>query len=270
MKKIHLILLCCGLAVLNSCKEVLTEEQYIIEDDKIWKEYDNKMDEIYKYQSKHPEKRDSLNSVKKHISDQADIKNMETAIKYARTQNGLARLFILRTDMPKEKLQSIYNKLPTKVKESKNGKTLSLYLEANQIKVGDKILDFKSFDTNGNEFELSKIKNKKILLLYGGLKCIREFGRKELLKLYQKTGKDNLEIVVYQPSDNLSQLKKSWPKYQSNFTLISDFKGQRSPIKVIYAAQTLPTVFLFDKKGILKIKRDGFSDEFMKYVTDLD
>lgn len=179
-KKFYLILLSC-FAILNSCKEVLTEEQYIIEDDKIWKEYDNKMDEIYKYQSKHPEKRDSLNSVKKHISDQADIKNMETAIKYARTQNGLARLFILRTDMPKEKLQSIYNKLPIKVKKSKNGKTLSLYLEANQIKVGDKISDFKSYDTDGNEFQFSKIKNKKILLLYGGLKCIEEFGRKELL-----------------------------------------------------------------------------------------
>lgn len=262
-KKIYLIILCCSFTIFNSCKDILTEKQYIIEDDKIWEEYDNKMDKVYDYQSKHPEKKDSLNSVKKYISDSADLKNIETAIKYAATQNGLERLFMLRTDIPKEKLLSIYNRLSTEVKESKNGKTLSLYLESNQLKVGDKILDFKSFDSNGNEFLLSEIKNKNILLLFGGLSCIGEYGRKELHKFYQTINKNDLEIVIYEPSDDLNQLKKIKTKYQSDYIFISDFKGNKSPMKINYAAQTLPTVFLFDKKGILKVRREGLSDEFL-------
>ncbi len=268
-KKYYTFILLCFITLFSSCKNKITEEEYLKVDNKIWENLDNRMNEIYKYQSKYPHKKDSLFNIRSAINKKANIENVNAAIKYSSTKSGLERLFMVRSDISKQRLQKVYNKLSKENKESENGITLSLYLKSKQIKVGDPILNFNSFKSSGEKFQLSELNGKNILLLYGGMKCIGQYGRNELKKFYTDINKNKLEIVVFEPCENLKKLQLLKNKYEADYTFISDFIGNKSPLKIIYNAQALPTAFLINKNGILVVKREGLSNQFLDYAKRL-
>ena len=55
---------------------------------------------------------------------------------------------------------------------------------------------------------------------------------------------------------NLKRLKEL-PKMYPDFTLISDFQTEGNPMNIIYNAQSRPTCFLVDRKGIIRDRCEG-------------
>lgn len=270
--KIHIykILASC-LVVLFSFTQILsaqeiTEENYLKVDKEIWDKYEQDMNKLSECFQAYPEKKDSLNAVRKQVYELASMKNLEAAKKFASVPSGLRRLFMLRLDLPKDTVERILRDLPESMQESPYGKSIQFHLDSDQIEAGDRYYNFNAFDTDGNNFELSSLEGKNILLLYGGLSCMGKDGRKFLDKIYNETSRENFEIVVYCLSSNLENLKKVRNDYNCDYILVSDYLQDHTPMKILYGAQAMPTCFFIDKKGTVIMKEIGLNQE---YVSEL-
>ncbi|WP_136468082.1 peroxiredoxin family protein [Flagellimonas onchidii] len=244
----------------SSFSQEITEENYIKADNEIWNAYEEKMSKLSEFYKSYPKKKDSLTLVAERLEKESNKKNIETAIKYSSTLSGFKRLYMLRLDIPKNRLNSILKKLPKELQESNYGKSIKLHIDSKQIGERDSIYDFKSTDSNGYQFYLSNLKGKNILLLYGGLGCIREEGRNYLKDFYNSVDKNNFKIVVVNSTSNIEELKNLKTKYQLDFIFIDDFKKDHSPIKIIYGAQATPTCFIINKEGTIAKKSFGLPE----------
>ena len=173
-----------------------------------------------------------------------------------------------RLDIPKDTLENILNSLHADLQESFYGKNIRQHLQTKQIQEEDSIYKFPCIQRDGKEFDWSITRGKQLLILYGGLGCMGEAGRKELESLYNNTSRDNLLILVYWPCSSLENLQKLKQEYPSGYIFISDFKQDASPMKIKYGTQATPTCFLTDKQHIVKVKCTGLhTEKFYKYIN---
>jgi peroxiredoxin len=261
MKSLFFVLIFSAIISLSSECQVITEENYWKADKSIWENYENESSKILSLMRKYSDKKDSLNVILKNLLDLANQQNIDTAIKYASVPGGLQRLYMVRLDLPKDTLRSIMQSLPQSIKETEYGESIMAHLNANQINEGIKYYDFDAIDSDGNEFKLSSLKVKNILLLYNGLDCMGNSDLEVLKQLYNNTKRENLEIVVYWSSKNLEELKSLKSKFSVEYKLVSDFKLDHSPFKIIYGAQAKPTCFLIDQSGTVILKSVGLPEE---------
>lgn len=258
-KLINLLIALCLTTVLFS--QEITEENYLKADKEIWETYEQDCAKISELKKKSPEKKDSLNAILRRLYEITKNKNYNSAIKYASVPSGLKRLFMVRLDIQKDTLLSIYNSLPKEMKESDYGKSLLLHINSQQIKEGDKYYDFEAIDTLGNKVRFSSIKSNYILLIYDGLDCMEESGRDFLKNLYERTQRDRFQIVVYSKCTTLNQLKELKKKYNIKYPLVSDFLNDHSPMKINYGVQATPTCILIDKERTVVFKSLGLPED---------
>ncbi len=50
-------------------------------------------------------------------------------------------------------------------------------------------------------------------------------------------------------------------RYPFDYIFVSDFMEDHSPIKIIYGTQAMPTCFLIDREGIVRLKSEGLDTE---------
>ena len=247
----------------------ITEENYRKVDSLIWVQYEKDMEQISEYYQKYPEKKDSLIAVQEQIIAISDKKNIEAAIKFASVPSGLRRLFMVRLNIPKDTIHAVLKTIPENMQNSPYGKSLLYHIESEQISEGDKYYDFEAIDTEGDNFVLSSLEGKNILLLYGGLGCMGPNGRAYLNKIYQETSRSNFEIVVYCPNSNLESLRQVRTTYPCDFLLVSDFLQDHTPMKILYGAQALPTCFFINKRGTVVMKIVGlYQDKVSQLINE--
>lgn len=257
--KFSVLIFAVVISLSSKCQEI-TEENYWKADKSIWENYENESAKILGLIRKNPGKKDSLNLVLNGLFDLANQQNMDTAIKYATVPSGLQRLYMVRLDIPKDTLRSVMLSLPISAQESEYGKSIMAHLNSNQIVEGFKYYDFDAIDSNGNKFKLSSVKAKNVLLLYNGLDCMGDSGLEVLKQLYTKTKREKFEIVVYWSCKNLEDLESLKSKFSIDYKLVSDFKLDHSPFKIIYGAQAKPTCFLIED-GKVTLKSVGLPEE---------
>ncbi len=245
------------LSGLNCFSQEITKENFQKAGNKIFSDYKEKIIKVQMDINKFPDKSDSLANAKDIITNEMKNNYKELAVKYASISSGLELLYSLRLKFTKDSLINILNSLPIELKESAYGKSLLKHTQNEQIKEGGKIYDFKTIDTNGNDFYLSKIKNNRILLVCGGLECMGENGRKALKEINKSSLKNNLSVVVYVFAKNIDDLKFTKNKYNLNCILISDFLNEHSCIKTIYGVQTTPTCFFINEDKTVLLKTEG-------------
>ena len=121
----------------------ITEEQYLKVDKEIWETYEQDCNKIIELKKSNTQNRDSLNAILDQLYETANIKNCDAAIKYASVPSGLKRLYMVRLDLSKDTLLSVFRTLPKAMQESKYGKSLLLHLNSQQIEENSKYYDFK-------------------------------------------------------------------------------------------------------------------------------
>ena len=258
--KFVFIVLCFTHLSLTQAQEI-SEENYRKVDSLIWVQYEKDIEEISESYQKYPEKKDSLIAVQEQVIAISDKKNVEAAIKFASVPSGLKRLFMVRLKIPKDTILAVFKTIPESMQNSPYGKSLLYHIESDQISEGDKYYDFKAIDTEENNFVLSSLEGKNVLLLYGGLSCMGPDGRAYLNKIYQETSRDNFEIVVYCPNSNLESLQRVRTTYPCDFLLVSDFLQDHTPMKILYGAQGMPTCFFINQQGTVVMKTLGLHQE---------
>lgn len=268
MMKLRLILTLILLSSLNVCFcEEITEANYLREDSVLWGKFYAEYDVMQKLWQDFPEKRDSLQAAYEEMYESASRENRRLAMKYASVPSGLQRLYMVRLELPKDTVRRVFDRLPDNMKESFYGECIKKHLDTVQVEEGDSLLRFYCIDDKGMDFDWSVTDGKKVLLLYGGLGCMGESGRKYLQSLYDSIPRDKFLIIVYHPCSSLENLRKVREVYPSEFVFISDFLQNASPMKIVYGTQATPTCFLFDEQHILKVKSVGIDEKrFNQYL----
>ena len=148
-----------------------------------------------------------------------------------------------------------YKILSQRVLSSFTGKRLtSKYDKAKQISIG-KAVDFIQTDDKGNEFKLSSLKGKYVLVDFWASWCVPcRAENPHLLKAYNQFKNKNFEIVGI----SLDETKTAWLNAVKHdgmpWIQVSDLKGFKSDIAVKYGISAIPQNFLINPEGIIIAK----------------
>lgn len=250
-----LCMLSCGV---KNQQESITEANYLHEDSVLWINFEKETESLGALLDSMPSKKDSILNVYNSLLEEANRKNIALAFKYASTPSGLQRLFMTRNDIVKDTLRSVLNALPEELQNSDVGLNIKAHLDTEQLSEGDSLFLFPCVDEKGASFDWETLKGKQVLLLYGGLGCMGSHGREALRTLYERTSREDLEIIVFWPSNSLDDMKSVREHYAADgYIFISDFKQDASPMKIKYGCQATPTCFLTDKNHVIVVKGEG-------------
>jgi hypothetical protein len=183
---------------------------------------------------------------------QLERKTAKIALKYSGLKDGMEILYNAKNAVSKDTLQAAVNSAPDSVKNSLCAKALQKYILSEQIQKGGKLKTFEVYDSLNQRFDWSTTEKKNLLLVYDGMDCMGEKGRKELSKLYDKTDRKKLEIVVFIKSKNFEDFRQQIAKYDGRFTYISDFNGEYDDFQTFYPILGTPSYYYFDKEQVLQ------------------
>lgn len=169
---------------------------------------------------------------------------------------------------PKE-FDRYYKPLSKRVMASFTGQKLAArYQKALQISVG-KTFDFTQTDDKGNEFKLSSLKGKYVLVDFWASWCAPcRAENPNLLKAYNALKDKKFEIVGI----SLDETKEAWLKAvavdKMPWIQVSDLKGFKSDIAVKLGISAIPQNVLVDPKGVI-IAKNLRGDELHSKLAEL-
>ena len=129
------------------------------------------------------------------------------------------------------------------------------------IKVGEQAPDFSLPDQNGVARKLSEFKGKWVLITVGAEWC--DACKKEL-PTWDKLAPDfagKVTFVALNLNDKVEDGKHFNAKLKlKNMTLVY-MPEDKSAVSASYGSDTMPTTFIADPQGVIRLVRDGFEKE---------
>jgi len=156
-------------------------------------------------------------------------------------------------DIDAEKVEPVFNSLPTAVKESNGGKDLSAKIAtARKTGVGAMAMEFTQNDTAGVPVSLSSFRGKYLLVDFWASWCgpcrAENPNVVKAYNQYKDKGFTILGVSLDQPN-----AKDKWMKAihddQLAWTQVSDLKYWKNDVAVLYGIQAIPQNFLIDPQG---------------------
>ncbi|MGI6218749.1 MAG: carboxypeptidase regulatory-like domain-containing protein [Bacteroidaceae bacterium] len=230
-----------------------TEEAYLKKDTLLWQTYQQKDDSLVQLGNQTPARAEEIQQERQQLLSAALLKNRQLAMEYASVPSGLQRLFMVRTNIGKDTLQQILTSLPKEMQNSPYGQSLRMHIDYPQVAEGGRVYYFACTKDDGTPFDWSETMNKKLLIIYDGLDCMGSDGRDFLNRLYDETSREDFDIIYYSKTttpEMLAEIRKTYPEVR--FPIVSDLKGDHSPMKIRYGAQTTPTCYLVNAQGIVE------------------
>lgn len=163
-----------------------------------------------------------------------------------------------------------YKSLSPRVMGSATGKALAAkYAKAMQLSLG-KILDFTQMDNKGNEFKLSSLKGKYVLVDFWASWCVPcRAENPHLLKAYTALKNKNFEIVGI----SLDEAKANWLRAVDMdgmpWIQVSDLKGFQNDVATKFGITAIPQNVLIDPQGVIiakNLRGEDVLDQLSKYV----
>ncbi|WP_316791377.1 TlpA disulfide reductase family protein [Pedobacter frigoris] len=148
-----------------------------------------------------------------------------------------------------------YDPLSKRILASPTGQKLTAkYDKAKQIAIG-KAVDFTQTDDKGNEFKLSSLRGKYVLVDFWASWCVPcRAENPHLLKAYNQLKDKNFEIVGV----SLDETKAAWLNAVKHdgmpWLQVSDLKGFKSDVAIKYGISAIPQNFLINPEGVIIAK----------------
>ena len=158
----------------------------------------------------------------------------------------------LLTELNSDTVRLFYNLLDSVNQNSEWGIKIKMHLENYiKVKVGDRCKNIVGFNPKGDTLQLSTFLGKVVLLDFWSSGCGPCIMQKSYFKKIYKHKKDSgFEIVSFSLDKNLKIFHSS--TQNEEWTNITDFKGYFSDAIINYGISSLPTLFLIDRKGVIR------------------
>lgn len=155
--------------------------------------------------------------------------------------------------IPKAETEALYENLSEEVKSTKYGISIKNYLELSRdLKAGDRAVDFKMPDINGEMVALSDFKGKYILLDFWSSGCGPcRMESPNLLRNYNEYRDKGFEIISITFDRDRDVWEKAVRKDGMIWTTLFDHKGSDGDAIMTYNVYFMPTYFLIDPDGII-------------------
>lgn len=198
-------------------------------------------------------------------------------VKYIKANpNELFSAFTLKELMsytiPRKLTNELYENLSKRVQSSKYGVLVKKFLDlSTDFKIGDKAIDFKLTDINGNNIQLSDFKGKYVLLDFWSSNCgVCLMENPVLLKNYLAFRDNGFEILGISLDKNKDDWRNTVQSDSMIWTTVSDLKGFDGNIPLTYHVYIIPTYYLINPDGIIieKIEGRGKLEDKLKEIFD--
>lgn len=199
------------------------------------------------------QKYDSINALINRLSDST----IAFASEHANSYMGVQNLYRVRNKIGRRLLGGLIEKLDEKILESPYGQSLQLHYQSPPLDSGAAFIDFEAPTLEGDNIRLSEVlEEKPALLIFGGLSCMGKQGR-ELLRSFHEEYGDQIAILPFVFARN----RDEWiddGRFQLDIPLLSDMKGDHSPVKIKYGVQITPTTYVVNRQGIIVWNSPGY------------
>lgn len=170
----------------------------------------------------------------------------------------------------KDTTAALYNILSDELKNTSYGKDILDFISLNQdLKIGDKYVDFSQEDTQNKLVKLSDFNGKTVLLEFWGSwcgPCIES--NPELVKIYNEFKDKGFEILGVGAETKREVWLNAIEKDKLSWTNVTDLKGDKNKAALIYGVSYYPTNFLIDKTGTI-IARDLQGDKLREKLKEI-
>ncbi|WP_345949677.1 TlpA disulfide reductase family protein [Mucilaginibacter sp. PAMB04274] len=209
------------------------------------------------------ERKIASDSVANWVTEIRDIK-----LKFVETHlNSFMGLYtysysILGSKFNPAAVEPLYHKLSPQLQASELGKRTAEKIEiAKRGQAGIKVTDFTQNDVNGKAFTLSSLRGKYVLVDFWASWCAPcRAENPNVRKAYQALKDKNFEIV----SVSLDMGKPQWVdainKDGMPWIHVSDLKGWKNEVAILYGVNSVPQNLLIDPRGVI-VARDLRGDD---------
>lgn len=175
------------------------------------------------------------------------------------TYFGLSTLSRYHNSFSKDELNLMYNKLSKALKNSRYGQLLKIYSTNNGLAIGSKYIDFEAINENNKKIKFSGcIGSNFTLLNFSTYHCVPSMKSLEGISALSKKYHSKLKVVNYYVDADINGFESFIKSDQENWSFIRNRDGRFSSVYALYNITSTPTLFIFDKNGILIKKIIGF------------
>ncbi len=205
------------------------------------------------------EKRGKLRSLRMSYEDSLKTVSLSYIKEHPDFYYSTVILNRLIHELAKDSLNKYYSMLSSQNQSNKYADEVRRYIKfSKNLKVGDRAVNFKLPNINGDSISLDSFKGKYVLLDFWSSNCgpcLME--NPLLLKKYNQYKSEGFEIMGYCLDKNKESWKKTIEKYNINWTTVSDLKGTKGDIPLTYDLYMMPTYFMIDREGFIIAKLQG-------------
>lgn len=218
---------------------------------------------MQKYKSAAPRGEiDQIRDEMKTIRSQMKEIQIDFVKEYTNSYAALQYLYFLKTDIPRDTLQLLYDKLESKFKNSIFAEPITIYLNSKLVDVDDDYADFDAKTFEGKSVKFSDfVKEKYVLLDFWSTGCGPcRSANKHMSEHYDEV-KDYLEVVSFSMDKNKEYMEIGIKEDDIKWNVISNMKGYQGEVPITYQVMGIPTFFLISPEGKIVKKYVGFNQE---------
>lgn len=174
------------------------------------------------------------------------------------TYAGLITLWDLKKSLPKDTVLALLSKLPADLKTHKYAQGIEMYLNNEELKIGDDYKDFSAENADGNTVKLSSLLDRNILLDFTSAGCGPCIMATPELREIDSTCSDSLRIVSFSVDVKKDSWLSSLHRDHVTWTSLWDGKGPFSEPYIAYGVSGYPTFVLINSKGKITDRFVGY------------